>query len=343
MRALLLERPGSLDDAPDSTVEPPLRFAALRTPEPGPGQLRLRVTACAVCRTDVQLVTGELGAHRLPVVPGHQVVGLVEAVGPGVTDWSVGQRGGAFWLAWACGVCDLCRRGQENLCRRGEFTGWDRDGGFAEQLLTEAAFTLPLPVGFSDLAAAPLLCGGVIGYRALRVAGVTPGSRLGLFGFGASARLVLQVARHWGCEVFVAARGEADRRQALAMGAAWAGSLDERPPVALQAAITTAPVGQAIVAALDALDRGGTVAVNAIHLDAVPSFPYASLWWERSVRSVANVTRADAREFLALAAAIPIRTEVEAFHLADGADALRRVAEGTVEGTPVLLPEAPAG
>jgi len=341
MRALRLEQPGPFADEAALDARLPLR--ELPTPEPGPGQLRLRVTACAVCRTDLQLVAGDLAARRLPVVPGHQVVGAVEAVGPGVTGWTVSQRAGAFWLAAADGTCDQCRAGRENLCRQGEFTGWDRDGGFAGTMLVEADFALPLPDGFDDLAAAPLLCGGVIGYRALRVAGVTPGCRLGLFGFGASARLVLQVARHWGCEVYVEARDEADRREALRMGAAWAGGFGERPPAALEAAITTAPVGTAIVAALQSLDRGGTVAVNAIHLDEVPSFPYEMLWWERSVRSVANVTRSDAREFLALAATIPIRTAVEAYPLADGARALRRVAAGTVEGTPVLVPEPADG
>jgi alcohol dehydrogenase, propanol-preferring len=336
MRALRLERPGPFADVAALRERLPLREVPL--PEPGLGQLRLRVGACAVCRTDLQLAAGDLAAHRLPFVPGHQVAGVVEAVGPGVRGWSPGQRAGAFWLAFADGTCDQCLAGRENLCRGGEFTGWDRDGGYAGAMLVEADFALPLPDGFDDLAAAPLLCGGVIGYRALRVAGVAPGARLGLFGFGASARLVLQVARHWGCEVYVAARGETDRREALALGASWAGTLEERPPVVLDAAVTTAPVGSAIVAALRALDRGGVVAVNAIHLDAVPAFPYELLWWERAVRSVANVTRADAREFLALAAAIPIRTAIEVHPLADGAQALQRVAASANEGTPVLVP-----
>lgn len=336
MQAVLLERPGPLPV--DRSAPGPLRLADLPPPEPGPGQLRLRVAACAVCRTDLQLVTGELERHRLPVVPGHQAVGRVEAVGALVSSWAVGDRAGVCWLAWADGTCDLCRSGRENLCRKAAFTGWDRDGGFAEQLVVEADFALRLPEGFDDLAAAPLLCGGVIGYRALRVAGVAPGAHVGLYGFGASARLMLQVARHWGCDVHVAARAPRDREEALAMGATSAGAMDEAPSRPLDAAVTTAPVGSAVVAALGALDRGGTVAVNAIHLDEVPAFPYELLWWERSIRSVANVTRADAREFLALAAAIPIRAQIEVHPLADASEALGRVGAGTVEGTPVLVP-----
>ncbi len=332
MRALVLERPGPL-----ATGEP-LRLGDAPDPEPGRGELLLRVAACAVCRTDLQLVEGDLPAHRLPTIPGHQVVGRVEAVGPGVEGWLVGERAAVGWLAGTCGTCPACRTGRENLCQAARFTGWDRDGGFAEQIVVGADVALRLPDGFDDLAAAPLLCGGVIGYRSLVASGIRPGGRLGLYGFGASALLALQVARHWGCEVHVATRSERERARAEELGATSVGGYDDPPPAPLDAAVTFAPAGSVVVAALRALDRGGTVAINAIHLDGIPAFPYADLWWERSLRSVANVTRADARAFLELAAAIPVRTRVEAFPLAAGADALRRLAAGTLEGTAVLVP-----
>lgn len=330
MRAQELASPGPI-------AERPLRAVELADPEPAPGELRLRITACGVCRTDLQLVEGDLAARRLPIVPGHQAVGRVDAVGDGVTGWAVGDRAGVAWLASACGECRFCGTGRENLCEQARFTGWDRDGGFAEAMTVRADFALPLPDGFDDLAAAPLLCGGVIGYRALRVSGIEPGGRLGLYGFGASARLAIQVATHWGCEVYVVTRGERGREQARAFGAAWAGGPDDRVPVPLDAAVTFAPVGSVVIAALAALDRGATVAVNAIHLDRVPAFPYEQLWWERSIRSVANFTRADAREFLALAAAIPIHTLVDTYPLADANTALDRLARDAGEGTAVLV------
>ncbi len=246
--------------------------------------------------------------------------------------------GGAFLsgLAGTCGTCRACTSGRENLCERAEFTGWDRDGGYAERMTVGADVAVRLPDGFADLDAAPLLCGGVIGYRALRVAGVEPGSRLGLFGFGASALLAIQVARHWGCEVYVFTRSEHERERAVDLGAAWTGGYDDPAPVPLDAAVTFAPVGSVVVAALRAVDRGGTVAINAIHLDRIPELPYELLWWERSLRSVANVTREDARAFLALAAEIPIRTATEVYPLADGGLALERLASGEVRGSAVL-------
>jgi propanol-preferring alcohol dehydrogenase len=346
MRAMVLERPGPAASAPLSMIERP-------EPEPGPGELRLRVAACGVCRTDLQICEGDLAARRLPIVPGHQVVGVVEALGPGAgaagtrSDGSggragpaVGDRVGLTWLAGTDGTCRFCVSGRENLCATATFTGWDRDGGFAETVVARAEFAVPLPAGYPDLAAAPLLCGGVIGYRALRVAGIGPasgGARLGLYGFGASARLALQVARAWGVEAYVADRSEASRARALELGATWAGALDERPPVPLDAAVTFAPVGSVVAAALRALDRGGVVAINAIHLDRVPELPYEDLWWERSIRSVANVTRADARQFLELAARVGITTDVETHPLADANVALGRLAAGRVAGTAVLV------
>jgi len=332
MRALVLERPGPL------ATGLPLRLRDVLEPEPGRGELLLRVAACAVCRTDLQLVEGDLAARRLPTIPGHQVVGRVEAIGAGVEGWLAGERAAVGWLAGTCGTCPACRTGRENLCASARFTGWDADGGFAERIVVAADVALRLPDDFDDLSAAPLLCGGAIGYRSLVVSGIQPGGRLGLYGFGASASLALQVARHWGCEVHVATRSERERSRALELGAASVGGYDDPPPAPLDAAVTFAPAGSVVVAALRALDRGGTVAINAIHLDGIPAFPYADLWWERSLRSVANVTREDVRAFLELAATIPVRTRVEALPLAAGADALRRLAAGTLDGTAVLVP-----
>jgi propanol-preferring alcohol dehydrogenase len=261
----------------------------------------------------------------------------VDAVGGSVVGWRPGDRVGAIWLAGACGTCTFCRSGRENLCRKATFTGWDRDGGYADRMTVRADFATRIPAGFADLAAAPLLCGGVIGYRALKLSGITTGGRLGLYGFGASASLAIQVARSWGCEVYVASRSAADLARAEELGAVWVGRYDERPPEPLDAAITFAPVGDVVVNALRALDRGATVVINAIHLDRVPEFPYESLWWERAVRSVANVTRSDAREFLDLAAAIAIQTEWEVFPLEEANVALQRLAAGSVRGAAVLV------
>ncbi len=330
MRAQLLERPAPAADGP-------LRERELADPEPAAGELVLEVAACGVCRTDLQLCEGDLEARRLPVVPGHQAVGRVLAMGDGVEGWNAGDRAGVAWLGGACGRCPRCVAGRENLCERARFTGWDRDGGYAERLAVDAGFALRMPAGFDDLEAAPLLCGGVIGYRSLKVSGITPGGRLGLYGFGASALLAIQVAVHWGCEVYVATRSESERRRALDLGAVWAGGYRETPPAPLDAAITFAPAGEVVVQALAAVDRGGTVAINAIHLDRVPEFPYGLLWWERSLRSVANFTRRDAQEFLDLAAKIPVRRAVEERPLADGSEALRRLSAGEVSGAAVLV------
>ena len=291
-----------------------------------------------MCRTDLQLVTGDLPARRLPIIPGHQIVGTVFGLGPGVAGWSVGDRAGVGWLAGTCGTCRFCERGQENLCESATFSGWDRDGGYAEQAVVAADFALRLPQGFDPASAAPLLCGGVIGYRSLRVSGIAAGGRLGLYGFGSSARLALQVAVHWGCEVHVGTRSEQEQQRAIALGATSAGDVYESPPTPLDAAVTFAPVGAVMVAALKAVDRGGTVAINAIHLDRIPEFAYDDLWMERGIRSVANYTRKDAQEFLALAAEIPIQTDIELVPLSEANDALRRLADGDVSGTLVLEP-----
>jgi propanol-preferring alcohol dehydrogenase len=315
----------------------PLAAVDLADPIPGDGEVVVEVSACAVCRTDLQIVEGDLAARRLPLVPGHQAVGRVLAVGAGVTDRAPGDRVGVAWLAETCGVCRFCTTARENLCEQARFTGWDRDGGYATGLAARADFTFAVPEGFGDVAATPLLCGGVIGYRSLKVSGIRPGGRLGLFGFGASALLAIQVAVHWGCEVFVATRSDAEQRRALEMGAVWAGGYGEQPPVKLDAAVTFAPSGDVVLAALRAVDRGGTVAINAIHLDRVPQFPYELLWWERRLCSVANFTRLDATEFLDLAATVPVRTVVADYPLDRANEALADLAAGRVDGAAVLI------
>jgi propanol-preferring alcohol dehydrogenase len=304
--------------------------------DPGPGEIAIAVSACAICRTDLQIIEGDLAPRRLPIVPGHQVVGRVAAVGEGVDRWRHGDRVGVGWLGGSCGACDMCTTARENLCAQAQFTGWDRDGGYAELVLARAEFAYSLPAGFTDSEAAPLLCGGIIGYRALLISGIQPSGRLGLYGFGASALLAFQVARHWGCEVFVATRSRAEQQRALEMGAVWAGSYHEQPPVPLDAAVSFAPVGYVVVEALKAIRPGGTVAVNAIHLDTVPEFPYEFLWLERGVRSVANFTRRDAEEFLALAGQIPIKTVVDPYPLSDVNIAVGRLKSGDVAGAAVL-------
>jgi propanol-preferring alcohol dehydrogenase len=324
-------------DRPAPVATAPLRAGRLPDPEPADDEIVLEVAACAVCRTDLQLCEGDVVPRRLPIVPGHQAVGRVVEAGAGAAGWARGDRAGVAWLAGTCGACRFCRSGRENLCEQARFTGWDRDGGYAERIAVRADFALRLPDDLTDAQAAPLLCGGVIGYRALGVSGIRPGGRLGLYGFGASALLTIQVARHWGCEVYVCTRSHAERERALLLGAAWAGAATEPPPVPLEAAITFAPVGEVVVAALRALDRGGTVAINAIHLDRVPELAYEHLWWERSLRSVANFTRRDATEFLALAAEIPVRTEVDERPLAEANAALADLSAGRVRGAAVLV------
>ena len=329
MRGRRLVEPGPVATRPLHAFEAP-------DVAPGSNELVVDVTACGVCRTDLQLIEGDLEARRLPVVPGHQAVGTVAATGPAVTGWRVGDRVGVAWLAGTCGECRFCMAGSENLCETATFTGWDRDGGYATQLAVQADFALAIPPRFDDLTAAPLLCGGVIGYRSLQVCGVQPGGRLGLYGFGASALMAIQVATHWGCEVFVATRSAAEQQRARDLGAVWTGSYHDQPPVPLDAAITFAPAGYVVIEALKSLGRGGTVAINAIHLDQIPEFPYEMLWWERSLRSVANFTRADAQEFLDLAAAIPIQTVVDAYRMEDANLALARLKSGDVDGAAVL-------
>ncbi len=328
MRAMVLERIGE-----------PLRLAERRRPEPGPGQVRVRVMACGVCRTDLHLVDGELPDARLPIVPGHQIVGRVEAGGPGVERFTAGDRVGIPWLGWTCGECAHCRAGRENLCDRARFTGHDLDGGFADYALADARYVFPLAGDLGDRDAAPLLCAGLIGYRALRLAGEF--DSIGFFGFGSAAHILAQVVAARGQRLFAFTRPGDDASQAFArrLGAAWAGGSDEPAPEPLDAAILFAPVGALVPAALAAVRKGGTVVCAGIHMSDVPSFPYSILWGERVVRSVANLTRSDAREFLELAPKVPIRTEVSAYPLAAANEALADLRAGKIEGTAVLVNE----
>ena len=330
MRRMLLREAGDVEDA--RLVE---EGGAL--PAPGAHEVALRVLACGVCHTDLHIVEGEVAAP-LPRVLGHQVVATVQSLGAEVDGVSVGDRVGVGWLATTCGACEYCTSGRENLCEGARFTGRDVDGGYAEEMLADARFVHPLPRSFSDVEAAPLLCAGIIGYRALKLSEVRPGERLGLFGFGASAHLAIQVARSWGCEVYVFTRGEAHRRLARELGAVWTGGAEDDPGVALHAAVSFAPAGWIVPAALARLGRGGTLAVNAVHASDIPSFPFERIYWERTVRSVANFTREDAREFLALAAEIGLRVEVEECPLRDANEALVRLKRGEVQGAAVLLP-----
>lgn len=323
-------------DRPGPAADQPLRLAQRQLPEPGPGEVLLSVGACGVCRTDLQLAEGDLQLHIRPVVPGHQIVGRVVAVGPGV-DRPVGTRVGVTWLAGSCQSCDLCRSGRENLCYGARFTGWDRDGGFAETVLADDRFVFPLPGSVADADLAPLLCGGVIGHRALHLTGLTSGQRLGLYGFGASATIVIQLARHRGLEVHVATRSGAERSRASELGASSVGGYDERPPRPLDGAITFAPVGSVVVDALRSVERGGTVVVNAIHLDQIPAFDYGLLWHERSIRSAANVTRRDAIELLTLAEQIPLVTHHQEYPFDQVNSALADLSAGRVRGAAVLV------
>jgi propanol-preferring alcohol dehydrogenase len=328
--ALRLHDPAPVEAAPLCVEE-------LADPQPGPGAIRLAVRVCGLCHTDLHIVEGELPLPARPRVPGHQVVGVVDGVGAEVRRFQIGERVGVAWLHWACGVCPACRRGDENLCPAARFTGFHVDGGYATALTVPAAFAYRLPAGLPDATAAPLLCAGIIGYRALCVAGVRPGERLGLFGFGASAHLALQVARYWGCEVSVFTRSESHRALARELGAAWAGPSDATPPAPLDRAVLFAPAGALIPAALARLRPGGTLAVAAIYLDAIPAFDYGLVYGERAVRSVTASTRRDGEELLALAAAIPLRPEVERFPLAEANAALAALKASRLRAAGVLV------
>jgi len=324
---------------PQAIEKRPLILGELPKPQVNAGQVLLRVRACGVCRTDLHIVAGELPTQRNPLVPGHQIVG--EIVDGATAELPIGTRVGVSWLGGVDGTCPYCRRGLENLCDSPTFTGYSVDGGFAEFALARADFVFPLPDGLDDLHAAPLFCAGIIGFRSLRVAGVEGGERVGLFGFGASAHLAISVLRAWGCQVYVSTRGSSHRELAASLGAAWVGTERERPPVALDRAITFAPSGDVVVAALASLRKGGIVAINAIHLDRIPEFDYDRLLWgERQIRSVTNMTRSDARDFLQTASSIGLRPEATPFSLDRANEALLAIANDSVNGAAVILPGA---
>ena len=325
MRAMVLAQAGQ-----------PLRETLLDRPGPGPGQVLLRVRACAVCRTDLHIVDGELAEPKLPLVPGHEIVGAIEVLGANVDGFQVGDRVGVPWLGWTCGKCPYCRSGRENLCFQALFTGYTIDGGYAEYAVADARYCFPIPERFPDLQAAPLLCAGLIGYRSLRAAG--DAERLGLYGFGGAAHIIAQVAVHQGRRVFAFTRpGDvAGQSFARSLGAVWAGGSDEAPPEHLAAAILFAPVGALVPVALRAVAKGGRVVCAGIHMSEIPAFPYGLLWGERSIASVANLTRADGSEFFGVALQAGVRTEVQAYRLGRANEALADLRAGTVQGAAVL-------
>jgi propanol-preferring alcohol dehydrogenase len=327
MRAMVLERPGE-----------PLRLVELPMPTPGEGQVRVKVAACGVCRTDLHVVDGELAEPKLPIVPGHEIVGTVDALGPGVTRLALGQRVGIAWLGRTCGVCHYCQEGRENLCDAPGFTGYQIDGGYADYTVADADYCFPIPGDLADTEVAPWLCAGLIGHRSLRLAGAA--TTLGLYGFGAAAHLVAQLARYQGRQVYAFTRpGDAEaQRLASSLGCAWAGSSDAAPPELLDAAIVFAPVGSLVPVALKAVRKGGAVVLGGIHMSDIPAFPYALIWGERVLRSVANLTRQDAVEFLELAPKVPVRSHVMAMPLAQANTALARLRSGALTGAAVLVP-----
>ena len=318
-------------------AERPLEIASIATPLVHPGYVLLKVRACGVCRTDLHIVEGELPPLKSSVTPGHQIVG--DVVDGATADLPLGTRVGVSWIGGADGTCRYCRSGQENLCDSPTFTGYSVDGGYAEYALARNDFVFPLPESLDDVHAAPLLCAGIIGFRSLRVAGVTPGDRVGLFGFGASAHLTIAVLHAWNCEVYVSTRGESHRQLAAKLGAKWVGTETDRPPVELDRAVTFAPSGDVVIAALSSLRKGGIVAINAIHLDRMPEFDYDRLLWgERQIRSVANMTRVDASDFLRIAAEIDIRPQATIFSLERANEALAAIKSDSLDGAAVIVP-----
>jgi propanol-preferring alcohol dehydrogenase len=332
MQAMVLDRAGT-----------PLQAVELKVPAPGPHQVLIKVAACGVCRTDLHVFDGELNQPKLPLVLGHEIIGHVEALGNDVEGFAVGERVGVPWLGFTDGTCFYCRAGRENLCDHPRFTGYQIDGGYAQYTVADARYVFPIPEGYSDAEAAPLLCAGLIGYRSLKMTGNpvlgTP-SRLGIYGFGAAAHIVAQVARHQGREIYAFTRAGDTKAQEFArlLGAVWVGGSDEMPPEPLDAAIIFAPVGALVPAALKAVRKGGVVVCGGIHMSDIPGFPYEILWEERVVRSVANLTRDDAREFLALAPKVPVKTTVVPMKLAQANEALKRLREGELTGAAVLIP-----
>ncbi len=329
MKACVLKAPGKIETAP-------LVYTDVAMPEPGAGEVRVRVLCCGVCRTDLHVIEGELAPRKSPVIPGHQVVGFVEKLGAGATKWKIGDRVGVAWLYSADGTCRFCKSERENLCDSPEFTGYTRDGGYAEYVVAAEQFIYAIPEEFTALEAAPLLCAGIIGYRSLKLADLPRGGRIGFYGFGAAASLAIQVALSRGAEVFASTRDERHQKLALEMGAVWAGGTLDAPPKKLNAAIVFAPAGEIVPAALKALDKGGVLVLGGIHMSAIPSFSYDILYQERMIRSVANNTRDDGREFLQAAASIPIKARTEIFPLGEANRALNSLKNDAIRGEAVL-------
>src|SRR5579863_2722673 len=325
--------------SPEDISKRPLRIEQLPQPHAKAGQVLLRVRACGVCRTDLHIAEGELPSRRHKIIPGHQIVGeIVEGATP---ELPIGSRVGVSWVGGIDGTCWYCQHGLENLCNSPTFTGYTVDGGYADYTAARADFVFPLPPALDDLHAAPLLCAGIIGFRSLRVAGVEPGENVGLFGFGASASLTIAVLQSWKCKVYVSTRGSSHRQLAVSLGADWVGTEQAKPPVQLDRAITFAPSGDVVIAALSSLRKGGVVAINAIHLDRIPQFDYDSLLWgERQIRSVANMTRADARDFLEIAAKIGLKPSITVFPLEQANEALAAVKQDAVDGAAVIVPNS---
>lgn len=329
MKACILKSPAPIETNP-------LDFTDVPKPEPAGEQVLVRVRACGICRTDLHVIEGELAPRKSPITPGHQVVGVIEAVGDRASRYVIGTRVGIAWLHSTDGTCEYCRRGQENLCNNPSFTGYTVDGGYAEYALAEQSFVYPIPDGFGDLEAAPLLCAGIIGFRSLRLSNIQRGGRLGLYGFGAAAHVAIQVARHWGVEVYACTRDARHQKLALELGAVWAGGTIDDPPAKLDSAIVFAPAGEIVPAALKALKKGGTLALGGIHMSTIPPLDYNLLYQERVVRSVANNTRQDGHDFLRVAAEIPIRTQVEVFPLREANRALNALKNDAIRGAAVL-------
>ena len=329
MKACVLERPGPVESCP-------LELRELPIPQPGEHEVLVRAHSCGICRTDLHVVEGELPPKKPRIIPGHQIVGVIERLGPNAAKYKVGARVGVAWLHRTDGTCPYCRSGRENLCDSPEFTGYTVDGGYAEFTVAPEDFVYPIPEGFPDLQAAPLLCAGIIGFRCLRVAGISPGGKLGIYGFGAAGHVCIQVAKYWGCDVFVSTREEKHRRLAMELGAVWAGGAADAPPQKLDASIIFAPAGELVPPALAALRKGGTLVLGGIHMSPIPSFPYLLIYHERSIRSVANNTRQDGHDFLKIAAAIPIHTEVQAFPLDQANQALQALKQDGIRGAGVL-------
>lgn len=329
MKAMVLKKPKPIDKNPLEEVE-------LQIPKPSPNEVRIRVNVCGVCHTDLHTVEGDLKLPRLPLIPGHQIVGIIESLGKNVENHKVGARVGVTWLNSACGKCNFCQQGLENLCNDARFTGLHVDGGYADYVVVPAKYAFKISDNFPDAQAAPLLCAGVIGYRSLCLSEIKHGQRLGLYGFGASAHVTIQIARYWGCEVYVFTRSEEHRKHARELGAVWAGSAKDEPPVKMDSSITFAPVGWIVTEALRVLCKGGTLAINAVHLSPIPEIKYDLIYHERTVRSVANLTRNDAKEFLKLSAEIPIHTDVEIYSLKEANSVLQRLKRAKIRGAAVL-------